>query len=121
MMQLLMQKKKWKKRKLSCKVVESVGMMNWMEGFGVEVIVYKDDVGEWIKLMIGEIFYINEDVLFLDLEFEFMIDVLGFYVWKWVMIWSVQVSSLSEKVRGRIVKNFGKLGIFIQDDRYWDV
>ncbi|MFX7739950.1 hypothetical protein ABTJ99_21645, partial [Acinetobacter baumannii] len=69
----------------------------------------------------GEIFYIDEDVLFPGLEFEFMTDVPGPYVWTWVMIWSAQVSSLSEKARGRTVKNFSKSGTFTQDDRHWDV
>ncbi|QBP78350.1 hypothetical protein E2K99_19240 [Herbaspirillum huttiense] len=115
-----MQKKKRKKRRLSRKVAKSAGTTNRTEGSGVEVIVHKDDAGEWIKPATGEIFYIDEDALFPDLEFEFMTDVPGPYVWKWGMIWSAQVSSLSEKARGRTVKNFSKSGTFTQDERHWD-
>ncbi|MFX4404526.1 hypothetical protein ABTA52_19415, partial [Acinetobacter baumannii] len=61
MMQPLMQKKKRKKRRLSRKVAKSAGTTNRTEGSGVEVIVHKDDAGEWIKPTTGEIFYIDED------------------------------------------------------------
>lgn len=93
-MQPLKQGKKRKKRRLSRKVAKSAGTTNRTVGSGVEVIVHKDDVGEWIKPVTGEIFYIDEDALFPDVEFEFTTDVPGPYVWKWVMTWSAQVFAL---------------------------
>ncbi|ALU90898.1 hypothetical protein Hrubri_3741 [Herbaspirillum rubrisubalbicans M1] len=119
MTQLKKQQRK-RKKKLSRKGNKKAATTNRTKDSGVEVIVRRDDTGDWIKPTTGEKFYIDEDALFPDVEFEFTTDVPGPYVWTWEMIWSAQVSSLSEKERGRTVKNLRRAGKFTQDGRHWN-
>ncbi|WP_288393045.1 hypothetical protein [uncultured Herbaspirillum sp.] len=119
MTQLKKQQRK-RKKKLSRKGNKKAAMTNRTKGSGVELIVRTDDIGDWIKPTTMEKFYIDEEAVFPDVEFEFTSDVPGPYVWTWTMIWSANVSSLSEKKRGRSVEIFEQKGTFTQDGKHWN-
>lgn len=108
-------------KKMSVKHSKAAGMTNKTKDSVVKVIVRSDDRGDWIRPKTGEKFYIDEEAVFPDIEFEFKSDVPGPYRWTWTMKWPAQASGLSEKDRaGDALRLFEETGKFAQDGKRWN-
>jgi len=108
-------------KEMSLKRSSNAGMTNRTKDSLVKVKVRSDDRGQWIKPENGEKFFIDEEAVFPDIEFEFKSDLPGPYQWEWKIIWLAHASNLHEGPRGRSIKRtFMEVGKFVQEGKSWN-
>lgn len=72
----------------------------------IKTLVF-EDAGKWVKPNCGELFYINENGTFPNIDFEIEAADISPFEWSWNVIWPAAVSGLKESMkRGKVIKIF---------------
>ena len=79
-----------------------------------------EDIGKWTRPKSGEKFYIDEDTIFPNVEFEIETDELPPYKLTWSISWPAAVSGLKESsARGKVLKTFTLSGELSISSKLW--
>lgn len=94
---------------------------NKKKGSLVKTVVI-DDKGKWVKPNTGEKFYISEDAVFPEIDFEIDTQDTGPYIWEWNISWVAAASGLREsKKRGKVLRTFSTNGRVESNEKTWRV
>lgn len=92
---------------------------NQTKGSLVKVVV-KEDGGKWKHPAENEIFYIDEEAKFPNINFEIDLDTNEKCVWTWDIKWAAATSGLRESAkRGRTIKKWSEKGKKTLGNSFW--